>query len=60
LGHLNLAVDYIEVGRDGPARAEAAEVLRLDLQFTLAIIAPAVGPTEQARWSADLRKAGLK
>jgi tetratricopeptide (TPR) repeat protein len=63
--HLGLAVDYIELGRDDAARAEAAEVLRLNPQFDLEMVYRPAGPigkvlAENLRWSADLRKAGLK
>jgi adenylate cyclase len=63
--HLGLAVDDIEFGRDDAARAEAAEVLRLDPQFNLEMMFRTVGPkgkvrANNVRWSADLRKAGLK
>jgi adenylate cyclase len=63
--HLGLAVDDMELGHDDDARAEAAEALRLDPQFNLEMIYRTVGPkgkvlTENARWSADLRKAGLE
>jgi adenylate cyclase len=55
----------IELGQEDAARAEPAEVLRLNPQFSLDMIFPTVGPkgkvlAEQTRWSADLRKAGLK
>jgi tetratricopeptide (TPR) repeat protein len=63
--HLGLAVDDIELGHDDAAQAEAAEVLRLNPQFSLDMVFPPVGPkgrvlAEQTRWSTDLRKAGLK
>jgi TolB-like protein/DNA-binding winged helix-turn-helix (wHTH) protein/Tfp pilus assembly protein PilF len=63
--HLGLAVDYTELGRGDAARAEAAEVLRLNAQYSLEMIYRTVGPkgkvlAENVRWSADLRKAGLK
>jgi adenylate cyclase len=63
--HLGLAVDDIELGHDDAARAEAAEVLKLNPQYSLETMLPTVGPkgkvlAENARWSADLRKAGLK
>jgi adenylate cyclase len=63
--HLGLAVDHVELGHDDAARAEAAEVLRLNPQFNLEMIYRTVGPkgkvlAENTRWSADLRKAGLK
>jgi adenylate cyclase len=63
--HLCLAVDYVELGRDDAARAEAAEVLRINPQFSLEVTFPTVGPKGKAlaaneRFAADLRKAGLK
>jgi TolB-like protein/DNA-binding winged helix-turn-helix (wHTH) protein/cytochrome c-type biogenesis protein CcmH/NrfG len=63
--HVGLAVDDIELGHDDAARAEAAEVLRLNPQYSLEMIFRTVGPkgkvlAEQVRWSADMRKAGLK
>jgi len=63
--HLGLAIDDTELGRDDDARAEAGEVLRLNPQFSLKAVYPPVGPkdavlAQQSRWSADLRKAGLK
>ena len=61
--HVGLANSYIELGRDQDARAEAAEVMRLNPQFTLP-------PPEKSPWDKDialarhfdanLRKAGLK
>jgi adenylate cyclase len=62
---LGFVVDDIELGHDDTARAEAAEVLRLNPQFNLEMIYRTVGPkgkvlAENARWSADLRRAGLK
>jgi adenylate cyclase len=56
--HIFLTVDYIELGHDTAARAEAAEILRLNSQFSLKIL-----PTKQItdeRIITDLRKAGLK
>ncbi len=63
--HMSLAVDYTELGHDDAARAEAAEVRRLNPQFNLEMILRTVGPkgkvlADNARCSADLRKAGLK
>jgi TolB-like protein/DNA-binding winged helix-turn-helix (wHTH) protein/cytochrome c-type biogenesis protein CcmH/NrfG len=63
--HMSLAVDNTEIGHDDAARAEAAEVLRLNPQFNLEMILRTVGPkgkvlADNARCSADLRKAGLK
>jgi adenylate cyclase len=61
--HVGLANSYIELGRDQDARTEAAEVMRLNPQFTLP-------PLEKSPWDKDiararhintnLRKAGLK
>jgi adenylate cyclase len=63
--HLGLAIDYIELGQDNAAQAEAAEALRLNPQFHPQMVFRTVGPkgkvlAENTRWSADLRKAGLK
>jgi tetratricopeptide (TPR) repeat protein len=63
--HLDLAIADIELGHNDAARGEAAEVLRLNPQFNLKMICRTVGPkgkvlADNARWSADLRKAGLK
>jgi tetratricopeptide (TPR) repeat protein len=63
--HLGLAIDDMELGHDDAARAETAEVLRLNPQFNLEMVFPTVGPkgkvlAQQVRWDADLRKAGLK
>src|SRR5216684_1965730 len=61
--HLTLVVDYIELGREGEARAEAAELLRIDPQFSLDMWrqrSPQKNRTLLERNLADLRKAGLK
>jgi adenylate cyclase len=61
--HLTLAAVYNEVGREAEARAEAAEVLRINPQFSLEVHrerAPIKDPTMLARHLAALRKAGLK
>jgi adenylate cyclase len=63
--HLFLAMDYIELGRDDAARAEAAEVMRLNPQFSVNMVYRTVGPKGQVlafqqRASADLHKAGLQ
>ncbi len=64
--HAYLAVDYMELGRDDAARAEAAEVQRLDPQLTVDMIFPTASldhkafPTEIDRFRDDLHKAGLK
>lgn len=61
--HHFLIVDYIELGRDEEARAEASEVLRISPQFSVEALdkmAPSKGQTFRNRLFADLRKAGLK
>jgi tetratricopeptide (TPR) repeat protein len=63
--HVFLAIDYIELGHEDAARAEAAEALRINPQFSLQVALPAKGPkdevlAENQRWAADLLKAGLK
>ena len=56
--HVNLAVDYVEIGQADAARAEAAEILRLDPQFSLETAVAGAFPAQRER-EADLRKAGL-
>jgi adenylate cyclase len=61
--HLTLAAVYGELGREAEARAEAAEVLRLNPQFSLAVHkerVPIQDPAMLERHIAALRKAGLK
>jgi len=61
--HLMLAAVYSELGQAAEARAEAAEVLRLNPQFSLEIHKermPIKDPAALERHLADLRKAGLK
>jgi adenylate cyclase len=61
--HLILAAVYSELGKDTEARAEAAEVLRLNPQFSLEIHkqrVPIKDPVVLERQLAALRKAGLK
>jgi tetratricopeptide (TPR) repeat protein len=63
--HLDLAVADAELGHDDAARGEVAKVLRLNPQFSLEMFCRTVGPkgkvlAENVRFSADLRKAGLK
>jgi adenylate cyclase len=61
--HLTLAAVYSELGKDAEARAEAAEVLRLNPKFSLEVHkerAPIKDPTALGRHIAVLRKAGLK
>jgi adenylate cyclase len=61
--HVQLAVTYSELGRGEEARAEAAEVLRINPNFSLEVArqrAPFTDPAVLERYLAALRKAGLK
>ncbi len=61
--HLMLAVVYSELGQAAEARAEAAEVLRLNPHFSLAVHKqrmPIKDPTALERHLAALHRAGLK
>ncbi|HEV8717841.1 MAG TPA: tetratricopeptide repeat protein [Candidatus Binatia bacterium] len=61
--HLMLVVVYRELGQAAEARAEAAEVLRLNPQFSLAVHRqrmPIKDPAVLERHLTALRKAGLK
>jgi adenylate cyclase len=61
--HLTLAAVYSELGRAAEARAEAAEVLRLNPRFSLEVHRqrePIKDPALLERHIAALRKAGLK
>jgi TolB-like protein/Tfp pilus assembly protein PilF len=61
--HLALAAVYSELGREPEARAEAAEVLRLNPQFSLEVHkqrVPIKDPAGLERHLAALRQAGLK
>jgi len=61
--HALLVVDYTELGREGEARVEAAEILRISPQFSLDMWrqrSPQKNRTLLERNLADLRKAGLK
>ncbi len=61
--HLMLAVVYSELGQAAEARAEAAEVLRLNPQFSLEVHKQRMPIKDSAvleRHLAALRKAGLK
>jgi tetratricopeptide (TPR) repeat protein len=61
--HLMLAAVYSELGKDAEAKAEAAEVLRLNPKFSLEVHkerAPIKDPAMLERRIAALRKAGLK
>ena len=61
--HLTLAAVYSELGREVEARAEGAEVLRINPQFSLEVHRqrePIKDPVVLERHLAALRKAGLK
>ncbi len=61
--HLMLAVVDSELGKDAEAKAEAAEVLRLNPHFSLDVLkqrSPIKDPALLERHIAALRKAGLK
>jgi tetratricopeptide (TPR) repeat protein len=61
--HLTLAAVYSELGKEAEARAEAAEVLRLNPQFSLEVHkerVPIKDPAVLERHLAALRQAGLK
>jgi adenylate cyclase len=61
--HINLAVVYSELGREEEARAEAAEVLRINPKYSLEVwrqITPYKDPAVLERMLAALRRAGLK
>ncbi len=61
--HLMLAAVYSELGQAAQARAEAAEVLRLNPKFSLEVHKqrmPIKDPAVLERHIAALRKAGLK
>jgi len=61
--HLTLAAVYSELGKEAEARAEAAEVLRLNPQFSLEVHKeriPIKDPVMLERHLAALRKTGLK
>jgi tetratricopeptide (TPR) repeat protein len=61
--HLTLAAVYSELGKDSEAKAEAAEVLRINPKFSLEVHkerVPIKDPAMLERHIATLRKAGLK
>jgi hypothetical protein len=59
-----VAVDYVELGHDDAARAEAAEVLRLSPEFSVEMIFPTGSLQSKVLkidcFRDDLRKADLK
>ena len=61
--HLGLAASYIYVGQEEEAHAEAAEVLKVDPEFSLeryAMTLPYKNKADTDRYVDALRKAGLK
>ena len=61
--HLTLAAVYSELGKEAEARAEAAEVLRINPKFSLVVHKqrmPIKDPAMLERHIAALRKTGLK
>ncbi|MBI3800682.1 MAG: tetratricopeptide repeat protein [Deltaproteobacteria bacterium] len=61
--HLTLAAVYSDLGKEAEARAEAAEVLRINPKFSLEVHrqrVPIKDPAMLERHIAALRKAGLK
>jgi TolB-like protein len=64
MSHLNLLTTYSRMGRDEEARAEAAEVLRINPKFSLDSYAkrlpPSMDQSRRDRLINNLRKAGLK
>jgi tetratricopeptide (TPR) repeat protein len=63
-GHLSLAATYVLTGKESEARAEAAEVLRINPEFSLEQYAKANPMKNRTdfmdRYIEPLRKAGLK
>jgi adenylate cyclase len=61
--HLTLAAVYSELGKEAEARAEAAEVLRINPKFSLEVHkerVPIKDPAMLERHIVALRRAGLK
>src|SRR6266446_3690012 len=61
--HYALAVDYIELGREPQARAQAAEILRMSPNFSVDTFVQGFPNQDEAykeRVRTDLRRAGLK
>src|ERR1700693_4859383 len=56
--HVALIVSYTELGRDTEARAEAAELMRINPAFVYGNVNK--DEAVDKRWQSDLRKAGLK
>jgi adenylate cyclase len=63
LAHLGLALTYVRMDREKEARAEGAEVLRIDPKFTIERYVKGIPIMDQSgkdRLTSTLRKAGLK
>ena len=63
LGHAGLTATYYEMDRLEEARAQAAEVLRVDPKFSLERYSTTLrykNPADKKRYIDTLRKAGLK
>ena len=62
LAHLDLAVTYALMDREKEARAEGAEVLRIDPKFSIErfVKGSPMDQSKKDRWIELLRKAGLK
>jgi len=60
INHICLTTAYVELGRDGDARTQAAEIVRISPQFTSGSILPGRDAVFGKRIRDDLRKAGLK
>ena len=61
--YLGLASSNMYAGREDEARAAAAEILRIDPNFSLerfSVANPMKDPAKKERWISSLRKAGLK
>jgi adenylate cyclase len=60
VARLAIASDYVELGREQDAQAEAAEIERISPNFSVASLPPAKDRTVSNRFASNLRKAGLK
>jgi hypothetical protein len=60
VAHLFMLIGCAELGRDGEARAEAAEVMRISPHFTLASIVGSKNILLHPNWISYWRTAGLK
>jgi adenylate cyclase len=59
--HNDLAIIYIDLGREEEARAEVAEILRVNPKFSLKVVqdVPLKDPAVLEHWLDNLRRAGL-